>query len=378
MQGTSSSTVDMIAWLNDNTMKLLRSISTAYQQEMMSLLYSMKGHKALRLSFQELIYNIPPNGIRPTVLATKLNIRKQNIVQLLKQAESAGYIRRINDPRDLRAQLILLSKNGERLVQDGIEITQVIDQKIYAVIGDQSFNNLQKHVLALSSQAKYKAPLLQVENGSLFIHHLIGICDGLSSDVAQRLKTSKFDDYRPQFLLVLECISPMGTKIQTIAQKSDISKQAVSKIIAEMEHSGYVRLIISPEDKRGKIIYLTPQGENLIKVLYEETEEALKAQFSRLSKRAASELDNTLQVLAKNIFGINQYSSHTECQLQKIIDTLRQIDKRQGKDSPSCLVSDKNNDHLLVIDEGLIKKLREIRVHSKNGKIAFTKKGAPK
>jgi DNA-binding MarR family transcriptional regulator len=65
---------------------------------------------------------------------------------------------------------------------------------------------------------------------------------------------------RPTTLALLPHIDHEGTRIVDLAQKLGITKQAVSKRVAEMMEEGLVEMVPDPQDGRAKLVRFTPRG----------------------------------------------------------------------------------------------------------------------
>jgi DNA-binding MarR family transcriptional regulator len=64
---------------------------------------------------------------------------------------------------------------------------------------------------------------------------------------------------------LLPHISFDGTRIGDLARRVGVTKQAVSKVIAELEQEGVVELIPDPNDGRGKLVRFTARGAQAIR-----------------------------------------------------------------------------------------------------------------
>ena len=56
---------------------------------------------------------LQPGGTRVSVLAEASGVTKQTASFLVDQLEAAGYVRRVADPTDARARLVVLAERGE-------------------------------------------------------------------------------------------------------------------------------------------------------------------------------------------------------------------------------------------------------------------------
>ncbi|MBS2011539.1 MAG: MarR family transcriptional regulator [Deltaproteobacteria bacterium] len=81
--------------------------------------------------------------------------------------------------------------------------------------------------------------------------------DRVNDDAGRRL-------LRPAVTNLLPHISFEGTPISEIAKRIGVTKQAVSKLVAELEAEGTVELVPHPDDGRAKLVRFTPAGAKAI------------------------------------------------------------------------------------------------------------------
>lgn len=55
-----------------------------------------------------------------------------------------------------------------------------------------------------------------------------------------------------------------GTQITVIAKRAGVTKQAIIKIARDLQARGYLKVVPDPNDRRGKLVRLTPRGLRLV------------------------------------------------------------------------------------------------------------------
>jgi DNA-binding MarR family transcriptional regulator len=76
-----------------------------------------------------------------------------------------------------------------------------------------------------------------------------------------RLAAEGYADIREGYGCVFGFIDmDAGSRVTELADRSGLTKQAVSEVIPELEQLGYVTREPDPGDKRAKIVKLTPKG----------------------------------------------------------------------------------------------------------------------
>jgi DNA-binding MarR family transcriptional regulator len=66
--------------------------------------------------------------------------------------------------------------------------------------------------------------------------------------------------FRQALANLLPHISLEGTRLTELAERVGVSKQAVSKLVAEFVDQGMLELAADPEDGRAKLVRFTPRG----------------------------------------------------------------------------------------------------------------------
>src|SRR3954470_21373305 len=94
------------------------------------------------------------------------------------------------------------------------------------------------------------------------VHGLFSIVHELVDDeLFARLREGGYSELRPAHACVFGTIRPEGNRLTVLAERADMTKQAVGEIASELEQIGYVERVPDPSDGRAKIIKLTDRGE---------------------------------------------------------------------------------------------------------------------
>ncbi|MEV0646361.1 MarR family transcriptional regulator [Phytomonospora sp. NPDC050363] len=59
---------------------------------------------------------------------------------------------------------------------------------------------------------------------------------------------------------VFRTIDPEGSRLTTLAERSGLTKQAISELVDDLQDHGYLERVVDEADRRAKIIRLTEQG----------------------------------------------------------------------------------------------------------------------
>lgn len=90
-----------------------------------------------------------------------------------------------------------------------------------------------------------------------------------------------FDDFRMHYMGFLANIGPEGATASEIARRIWVTKQAMSKLMAELRQKGYIHFIPHETDRRAQVIHLTEKGIGLLKCSISVSEQ-LKKEFEML------------------------------------------------------------------------------------------------
>ncbi len=110
------------------------------------------GHSGLHVSHQVVLAHLSLEGTRLTELAERASMTKQAMGQLLDEVERLGYVERTPDPSDGRAKIIKFTPSGLKLIQQGTEIGDAIQQGYADLIGEKKMQYLRE----LLEELQYK------------------------------------------------------------------------------------------------------------------------------------------------------------------------------------------------------------------------------
>ena len=84
--------------------------------------------------------------------------------------------------------------------------------------------------------------------------------DVFERELYPRVQAAGFADLRPGHGCVFGTITPEGARLTDLAERANLTKQAVGEVVSELERAGYVERVPDPSDGRAKIIRLTERG----------------------------------------------------------------------------------------------------------------------
>lgn len=113
-----------------------------------------------------------------------------------------------------------------------------------------------------------------------------------------------FGGLTPSSAALLGRIPGQGVQAAVLAQLTGRSKQAVAKLIAELEEGGYVRRTPDPADRRGQLVLLTDRGDGVVaegaRVKARLAEEAIGLLGAETMQRLHRDLDALAELLSRH------------------------------------------------------------------------------
>ncbi len=84
--------------------------------------------------------------------------------------------------------------------------------------------------------------------------------DAVLSEFRRALEEAGYADIRPTHGCVFRFVRDDGMRLTELARLAGMTKQSVGELVDELVELGYVERIPDPEDRRAKLICLTPRG----------------------------------------------------------------------------------------------------------------------
>ncbi|MBR0842334.1 MarR family transcriptional regulator [Bradyrhizobium liaoningense] len=81
-------------------------------------------------------------GVPPSSLAGVLRLRLPNLIKILNELESSGFIKRNRSKSDRRAIELVLTPKGAKLIQEGARLTEPYNEKMLAPLDEAEQRSL--------------------------------------------------------------------------------------------------------------------------------------------------------------------------------------------------------------------------------------------
>jgi DNA-binding MarR family transcriptional regulator len=131
---------------------------------------------------------------------------------------------------------------------------------------------------------------------------------GLNNLVLARLAERGHGLIRPVHSAVFEHLDDTGTTVSVLAERAQMTKQAMAELVAHLEAHGYVTREPDPTDRRAKLVRPTALGREVVGI--------------------AQELVPELEAMVDGVIGAERVAA-----LRKDLETLREATGRQPSES---------------------------------------------
>jgi len=101
----------------------------------------------------------------------------------------------------------------------------------------------------------------------------------------ERLAKKGYKGFKMAYMPVIMNIDLNGTSNNDLALRANVTKQAMSKVIKELQKSGYISSKTDPDDKRSTIFRLTSKGESLIQTAKESVSDLMDEYRKLIGKK---------------------------------------------------------------------------------------------
>ncbi|HET9649862.1 MAG TPA: MarR family transcriptional regulator [Microlunatus sp.] len=86
----------------------------------------------------------------------------------------------------------------------------------------------------------------------------------MEARVFEGLARQGFEDITVARGRIFQRISPEGSRLTDLAEQAQVTKQAASGLVEELERTGYVTRVPDPSDARARLIKVSPRGADAI------------------------------------------------------------------------------------------------------------------
>ena len=84
-----------------------------------------------------------------------------------------------------------------------------------------------------------------------------------AQDIDAALREAGFGDLRPPHANVFPFVPPEGITVSGLAELARVRKQTMAQAVDQLERLGYVERRANPDDRRSRLVFLTPRGNSV-------------------------------------------------------------------------------------------------------------------
>jgi DNA-binding MarR family transcriptional regulator len=88
----------------------------------------------------------------------------------------------------------------------------------------------------------------------------------LNDRVLTRLAEHGHGEVRPAHGAVFQYLDDTGTTVSLLAERAQMTKQAMAELVRHLETHGYVQRVPDPTDRRAKLVVPTERGQDVIAI----------------------------------------------------------------------------------------------------------------
>jgi len=119
----------------------------------------------------------------------------------------------------------------------------------------------------------------------------------LNGLVVPRLAERGFSDVRPAHNAVFQYLDWAGTTVSTLAERAEMTKQAMGELVAYLEQRGYVDRVPDPSDRRAKLVRPTAKGREVYAIVRELIPELEQRLVETIGATRVRQLRRDLQTI---------------------------------------------------------------------------------
>jgi len=124
----------------------------AYQASARSLVAALReaGHDGIRPKHGAVFANVDIGGTRASLLAERAGIGKPAMGEMVDELERLGYVRRVPDPGDRRAKLVVPTEAAKAVTDTVHRFNRALEAEYRGKLGDGAYEALRAALLKMT------------------------------------------------------------------------------------------------------------------------------------------------------------------------------------------------------------------------------------
>jgi len=116
----------------------------------------------------------------------------------------------------------------------------------------------------------------------------------LNDQAIARLAEQGHAEVRPAHGTVFQHLDDTGTTVSRLADRAQMTKQAMAELVAHLEKHGYVERRPDPDDRRAKLVVPTDRGRDVLAIAQTVVPDVERQLVDLLGPRRAAQLRDDL------------------------------------------------------------------------------------
>lgn len=128
--------------------RLFLRLARSFESRAVTRIHEL-GYTNYRSGDNTVLVHLEMSGNRASELAQRAGVSKQAMSKQIADLEKRGIVTRTKDPRDARAQIVVLTPDGEQMMRDAFEVVFELDEEFGALIGPERMEDWRERMVAL-------------------------------------------------------------------------------------------------------------------------------------------------------------------------------------------------------------------------------------
>lgn len=270
----------------NNSLRVLGALSTDIRKQGLSYLRDTCGHADIRSVLLDVLAAIPEEGLRPSRIAESLDIKIQYCLELLRELESEGYVRKTADGEDSRARKIMRTSAGNKLIRDCLRFGRQQDELHLARLSSSRFRELQRTfdqlIVELDLYPTRNTRSKHLNNIGCQLYEQMLLVDTFAQEFQKRhMSTRGHTEVNETMAWLIGNLLPSGSTVTALAKAKGMTSQAMGRVASSAEKLGYITPASDAADRRSNRLVLTARGFGYLKDAVDGID-AMEQQLARI------------------------------------------------------------------------------------------------
>lgn len=128
--------------------RLFVRAARVFQEEAVQRIHAA-GYAEFKLADNAVLVHLEEGGNRISELARRSGITKQGISKLVHDLERRGWVTKVPDPTDGRAQLVQYTEEGQRMLHGAVTVVEALDAEMIELVGAERGEQMRETLMEL-------------------------------------------------------------------------------------------------------------------------------------------------------------------------------------------------------------------------------------